>query len=239
LLVVDGIITLVLGLALVASPWANTIVALQAVAPQPPALGQLFGITLLGLAWLQIHAAYDGQLTIAVARVTGNVSWISGIVLLIWLIALHSATVDTNRAFVFSGPAIAIVLLVIGIGLVRLASAVRRRNRQLAAGAVSAEKVARDAHDVREREREIDRGVSGEPTFARPSTPSADPWKGSHAAATTTTTTTTTAVEPAATHVRTVIDPVTGQERPAHENELRDPRDPRVTVQPDDIRRPL
>lgn len=237
LLVVDGIITLVLGLALVASPWANTIVALQAVAPQPPALGQLFGITLLGFAWLQLHAAYDGQLTIAVARVSGHVGWISGIVLLVWLIALHSATVDTNRAFVFSGPAVAIVLLVIGLGLVRIASAVRRRNRQLAAGAVSADKAEREARDARERERErervVDRGVAAEPVFARPVRPAVDPVAGAPAYGA------ATVVEPADTRVRTVVDPVTGEERAMRENELRDPRDPRFTVPPDDIRRPL
>ena len=221
LLVVDGIITLVLGLALAASPWANTIVALQAVAPQPPALGQLFGITLLGFAWLQLHAAYDGQLTITVARVSGHVSWISGIVLLIWLIALHSATVDTNRAFVFSGPAIAIVLLVVGLGLVRLASAVSRRNRQMAAGAASAEKAERNARDTRETEREraaAGRGIDAEPSLGRPVRPATDPWSGSPAKA---------------------VDPVTGQERAVHENDLRDPRDPRVSLPPDDIRRPL
>ena len=242
LLVVNGIITLVLGLALVASPWADTIVALQAVAPQPPALGQLFGITLLGFAWLQLHAAYDGQLTIAVARVSGHVGWISGIVLLVWLIALHSATVDTNRAFVFSGPAVAIVLLVIGLGLVRLASAVRRRNRQLAVGAVSADKAERDARDAREREREherviersaVDRGVAAEPVFATPVRPAVDPVAGVPAHSV------PVAVAPAGARVQTVIDPVTGEERVMRENELRDPRDPRFTVPPDDIRRPL
>ena len=240
LLVVDGIITLVLGLALVASPWANTIVALQAVAPQPPALGQLFGITLLGFAWLQLHAAYDGQLTISVARVSGHVGWISGIVLLVWLIALHSATVDTNRAFVFSGPAIAIVLLVVGLGLVRLASAVRRRNLQLAAGATSAENAERAARKSRgvERERELEReraaarGIDAEPVFGHsgaPESKAGDPWSATSARA----------VDPTGAPVRTVVDPATGQERAVHENELHDPRDPRVTLPPDEIRRPL
>jgi hypothetical protein len=240
LLVVDGIITLILGLALVASPWANTIVALQAVAPQPPALGQLFGITLLGLAWLQLHAAYDGQLTITVARVSGHIGWISGIVLLVWLIALHSATVDTNRAFVFSGPAIAIVLLVVGLGLVRLAAAVRRRNLQLAAGATSAENAERAARKTRgaEREREIEReraasrGIDAEPSMTHPDRAEAkagNPWSATPARA----------VDPAAAPVRTVVDPATGQERVVHEHELHDPRDPRVTLPPDEIRRPL
>lgn len=229
LLVVDGVITLVLGLALVASPWANTIVALQAVAPQPPALGQLFGITLLGFAWLQLHAAYDGQMTIAVARVSGHVGWISGIVLLVWLIALHSATVDTNRAIVFSGPAVAIVLLVLGLGLVRLASVVRRRARQLAVGAASSDKAEREAREVRERERERERDRTlaaestspVEPSFARPVHPVGD------------------RLDPAGAHARTVIDPVTGQERLARETDVRDPRDPRVALPPDEIRRPL
>ena len=249
LLVIDGIITLILGLALVASPWANTIVALQAVAPQPPALGQLFGISLLGFAWLQLHAAYDGQLTLAVARVSGHVGWISGIVLLVWLIALHSATVDSNRAIVFSGPVIAIVLLVLGLGLVRIASAVSRRNRQIVAGVVSADKAEREARGVREREREIaaERTAPVEPGFTRPVAtpvrPAVDPVAGVPVSG----------VAPGATHVRTVVDPVTGEERLArtvvdpvtgserlaHESDLRDPRDPRVAIPPDDIRRPL
>jgi hypothetical protein len=204
LLVIDGIITLLLGLALVVSPWADSIVALQAIAPHPPALGQLFGISLLGIAWLQLHAAVDGQLTLTVARVSGHVNWLSGIVLLIWLIVLHGTSVNTNQAVVLSGPAIAIVLLVLGLGLVRLAASIRRRNKQLALGTESAEKAERHARETREREREVERtGVMTEPVFARPvATPVRDPVTGLA---------TGSSVDPATGRpVRTAVDPVTG-----------------------------
>lgn len=209
LLVIDGIITLLLGLALVVSPWADSIVALQAIAPHPPALGQLFGISLLGIAWLQLHAAVDGQLTLIIARVSGHVNWLSGIVLLIWLIVLHGTSVDTNQAVVLSGPAIAIVLLVLGLGLVRLAASIRRRNKQLALGTESAEKAERNARETREREREreVERtGVVAEPVFARPVAtpvrPPVDPVTGLEAGS---------SVDPATGRpVRTAVDPVTG-----------------------------
>ncbi|CAB3795067.1 hypothetical protein [Pararobbsia alpina] len=205
LLVIDGIITLLLGLALIVSPWADSIVALQAIAPHPPALGQLFGISLLGIAWLQLHAAVDGQLTLTIARVSGHVNWLSGLVLLVWLIVLHGTAVDTSQAVLLSGPAIAFVLLVLGVGLVRLAGSIRRRNRQLALGTESADKAERSAREVREREREREAERAGrmrEPTFARPGAtpvrPPIDPATGG-------------SVDPATGHpVRAAVDPVTG-----------------------------
>jgi hypothetical protein len=213
LLVIDGIITLLLGLALVVSPWADSIVALQAIAPHPPALGQLFGISLLGIAWLQLHAAVDGQLTLTIARVSGHVNWVSGIVLLVWLIALHGTSTETNQAVLLTGPAIAIVLLVLGLGLVRLAGSIRRRNRQLAVGTESADKAERSAREVRERERAQERerevartGTVTEPVFTRPVAtpvrPPVDPVTGIE---------TDSSVDPATGRpVRTAVDPVTG-----------------------------
>jgi hypothetical protein len=208
LLVIDGIITLLLGLALVVSPWADSIVALQAIAPHPPALGQLFGISLLGLAWLQLHAAVDGQLTLTIARVSGHVNWVSGIVLLVWLIVLHGTSVDTNQAILLSGPAIAIVLLVLGLGLVRLAGSIRRRNKQLATGIESADKAERNAREARERE--IERGVGAEPVFTRPVAtpvrPPVDPVTGLASGLPP-----GSSIDPVTGRpVRTVVDPVTG-----------------------------
>jgi hypothetical protein len=209
LLVIDGIITLLLGLALIVSPWADSIVALQAIAPHPPALGQLFGISLLGIAWLQLHAAVDGQLTLTIARVSGHVNWLSGIVLLVWLIVLHGTSTNTSQAVLLTGPAIAIVLLVLGLGLVRLAGSIRRRNRQLAVGTESADKAERSAREVRERERERELARTGlvtEPVFARPVAtpvrPPVDPATGLE---------TDSSVDPTTGRpVRTAVDPVTG-----------------------------
>lgn len=231
LLVVDGVITLLLGLALIVSPWADSIVALQAIAPHPPALGQLFGITLLGLAWLQLHAAYDGQLTLAIARVSGHVNWISGIVLLVWLIVLHGVTVDANQAVMLSGPAIAIVLLVLGLGLVRLAASIRRRNLLLATGAVSADKAERSARDIRESERERERQLERDREAAR--TGVAEPVFTRPVVSPVTTTPVRPAVETVETPVgRRVVDPVTGEERIVR-------TDPYPSMPEDDIRRPL
>lgn len=158
-LFVDAIITLIFGLLFLASPWASLYSALQLVAPQPALVGQLFGVALLGLAWLQWHATISGLLTVTVARVVGHVNWICAVLMLVWLLALHNPALSGLGQFI--GPAVAVVLLVIGLGEVRLAGAVRRRERALAVGAESAERAEQRAAHTRTEPSVVPRPVSG------------------------------------------------------------------------------
>jgi hypothetical protein len=144
-LIVNALIFLAFGLLFVVTPWAGLYDALQlaSMRVEPVFAGQLFGIALLGLAWLAFHAAVDGALTARAARVAGHVQWLSGIVVMVWLLGLHTPQVDGFGQI--SAAVVGIVLLVIGLGSVRLSSAVRRRERTAKAGAASAERAEKRA----------------------------------------------------------------------------------------------
>src|ERR1700754_4519669 len=78
------------------TPWAGLYIALQldSIRVQPVFAGQLLGIALIGLSWLAFHAFVDGALTARGARVSGHVQWLSGVVVLVWLLGLHAPQVD-------------------------------------------------------------------------------------------------------------------------------------------------
>ncbi len=126
---------------------------------QPVFAGVLLGIALGGLAWLAFHAAIDGALTARVARVSGHVQWLSDIVVLVWLLGLHTLKVAGFGQV--STAVVGVVLIVLGFGSVRLSSAVRRRERAKQTGAASADRVEKRASKKRETER-----VAAEPVEA-------------------------------------------------------------------------
>ncbi|WP_244813624.1 hypothetical protein [Caballeronia sp. Lep1P3] len=151
-LVVNALIFVVFGVLFLLTPWAGLYDALQlgAMRVEPAFAGQLLGIALIGLSWLSLHAAIDGALTAAAAKVSGHVQWLSGIVVLVWLLGLRAPDVDALGQV--GAAAVGIVLLVLGLGSVRLSSAVRRRERAALAGAASAERAEKKAaqkHDVK------------------------------------------------------------------------------------------
>jgi hypothetical protein len=147
-LVINALIFLAFGVLFLLTPWAALYSALQLVQVQPAFAGQLFGIALIGLSWLSFHAAVNGALTVTVARVTGHVEWLSGVVLLVWLLGLRTPEL---AAFGQVVSALAgVVLLILGLGSVRLASAVRRRERAQAAGSASAGRAEKRAADKRD-----------------------------------------------------------------------------------------
>jgi hypothetical protein len=145
ILLIDALLLAGFGALLVLSPWKSLYDALQLATIEPAMIGQAFGIALFGLAWLSLHAAVNGDLTAGVARAVGHVNWLTGVVMLVWLIGLRnpSLTAFGQMASVIA----AAVLLVIGLGGVRLAAAVRRRERSRPAGAA-----AEDARPVAEPE---------------------------------------------------------------------------------------
>ncbi|SAL04040.1 hypothetical protein AWB78_06775 [Caballeronia calidae] len=149
-LVVNALIFVAFGLLFLLTPWAGLYGALQldSIRVQPAFGGQLLGLALLGLAWLAFHAAVDGALTARAARVSGHVEWLSGVVVLVWLLGLHSPQVDGFGQI--SAAVVGIVLLVLGLGSVRLSSAVRRQERAAQAGAASARRAEKKAAEKRE-----------------------------------------------------------------------------------------
>jgi hypothetical protein len=162
-LIVDALLLLAFGLVLLLTPWKSLYDALQLVQTDPALVGQGAGIALVGLAWLALHGAIDGAMTSTTAKVVGHVNWLTGLLILVWLIGLHTPPMSGFGQLV--AVVTAVVLVVIGLGGVRLASAVRRRDRRAnqvvheradRASARNAENEARKA----ERERDAIRAAS-------------------------------------------------------------------------------
>ncbi|PRF74518.1 hypothetical protein C6Q12_17800 [Burkholderia multivorans] len=161
-LVVDAVLLLAFGLLFVLTPWHALFNALQLANVEPAMLGQAFGIALLGLAWLAFHAAVNGDLTAPVARAVGHVNWLTGVLTVVWSIGTGSGPALAAAGRVLSAIA-GVVLIVLGLGGVRLASAVRRRER---AQALDARTPQRTSEPVVERAPQ-----RGEPVVVRPSAP--------------------------------------------------------------------
>ncbi|MBU9660977.1 hypothetical protein KTF22_03600 [Burkholderia multivorans] len=161
-LVVDAVLLLAFGLLFVLTPWHALFNALQLANVEPAMLGQAFGIALLGLAWLAFHAAVNGDLTAPVARAVGHVNWLTGVLTVVWSIGTGSGPALAAAGRVLSAIA-GVVLIVLGLGGVRLASAVRRRER---AQALDARAPQRTSEPVVERAPQ-----RVEPVVVPPSTP--------------------------------------------------------------------
>jgi hypothetical protein len=160
-LIVDALMLLGFGVLFLLTPWASLYNALQLVQPQPALVGQVFGVVLLGFAWLAARAAFDGVMTAPVGRVAGHINWIAGILMLVWLIGLHTPRLTGFGQLVAGG--VGVWLILIGFGLARLAGAVRRRDRVLAAEAAVAQ---RDARNAAKREPRPEPVTYAEPAFA-------------------------------------------------------------------------
>ncbi|MEM5293183.1 hypothetical protein VSR82_02375 [Burkholderia sp. JPY481] len=126
-LILDALVLLALGLLFVLTPWTSLYDALQLVPTEPMLVGQAFGVALIGLAWLALHASFDGALTSTVAKVVGHVHWLIGVLLLVWLLGLHTPSLTGFGQMVAALAGVALV--VIGLGGVRLSGVVRRREK--------------------------------------------------------------------------------------------------------------
>ena len=166
-LILDALLLLAFGLLFLLTPWTSLYNALLLVQTQPALVGQGFGVALIGLAWLAFHASIDGALTSTVAKVVGHVNWLTGVLMLVWLLGLHTPALTGfgQIVAVLTG----VVLLVIGLGGVRLSGAVRRREKERvveAAAAGRAEKqAAKDAAKDAANRREPDRVTAGFPVY--------------------------------------------------------------------------
>ncbi|AXL51200.1 hypothetical protein DSC91_003749 [Paraburkholderia caffeinilytica] len=142
-LILDALLLLAFGLLFLLTPWTSLYNALLLVQTQPALVGQGFGVALIGLAWLALHASIDGSLTSTVAKVVGHVNWLTGVLMLVWLLGLHTPALTGFGQIiaVLTG----VVLLVIGLGGVRLSGAVRRREKLRLAEAATAERADKQA----------------------------------------------------------------------------------------------
>ncbi|HDR9796825.1 hypothetical protein SB461_01785 [Burkholderia cenocepacia] len=167
-LIVDAVLLLAFGVLFVLTPWQALFDALQLANIQPAMLGQAFGIALLGLAWLAFHAAFNGDLTAPVARAVGHVNWLTGVLTVVWSIGTGSGPALAAAGRVLSAVA-GVALIVLGLGGVRLASAVRRRERADRAQALE----GRDAKRPVEPAPASTQPPRVEPVVSRPAAPSA------------------------------------------------------------------
>ncbi|MBN3793022.1 hypothetical protein, partial [Burkholderia sp. Ac-20353] len=130
-LVVDAVLLLAFGVLFVLTPWHALFNALQLANVEPAMLGQAFGVALLGLGWLALHAAVNGDLTAPVARVVGHVNWLIGVLTIVWAIGSRGPALAAAGQLVSA--VAGVVLVVLGLGGVRLAAVVRRRAKAQAA----------------------------------------------------------------------------------------------------------
>ncbi|NPT60644.1 hypothetical protein [Paraburkholderia elongata] len=166
-LILDALLLLAFGLLFLLTPWTSLYNALLLVQTQPALVGQGFGVALIGLAWLALHASIDGALTSTVAKVVGHVNWLTGVLMLVWLLGLHTPALTGFGQIiaVLTG----VVLLVVGLGGVRLSGAVRRREKVRLGEAAAAERAekqaAKDAAKDAANKRDSARATAGFPAY--------------------------------------------------------------------------
>ncbi|EEA00887.1 conserved hypothetical protein [Burkholderia sp. H160] len=167
-LILDALILLAFGLLFVLTPWTSLYNGLQVVPTEPALVGQAFGVALIGLAWLAAHASFDGAMTSTVAKVVGHVHWLIGVLVLVWLLGLHTPLLPGfgEMVSVLAG----VALVVIGLGGVRLSGAVRRREKEGVVKSSSskadkraAKEAGKQAEKDAARQRELERDTAREP----------------------------------------------------------------------------
>ncbi len=144
-LILDAGLYLSSGAVLLLTPLAGVQRALQLTTIEPAMVGQMLGLALLGLAWLSLRGAVDGAMTIAVAKIVGHVTWLAGALVLVWTLA-PPHTLWFPALGIVPNLLVGGLLVVIGLGGVRFAQAVRRREIAKAAQATGAK--GRAAADV-------------------------------------------------------------------------------------------
>jgi hypothetical protein len=167
-LIVDAGLYAGSGAVLLLTPLSGLQRALQMTAIEPAMVGQMLGLALLGLAWLALRGAVDGAMTVGVAKVVGHVTWLAGALVLAWTIGPH--TLWLPALGIVPNLLIGGLLVVVGLGGARFASAVRRREiaKAAQAGGTGGKGKARDVSATSASART----VPVEPVL-RPSEPSA------------------------------------------------------------------
>ncbi|AGW90623.1 MULTISPECIES: hypothetical protein [Cupriavidus] len=124
----DALVDLLLGILLLMSPFTTLYAALQLPQPQPALFGQLLGVALVGLSVLLWQAAFNGQLTVPVARTAGYVNLASALLIIGWMVFLELPLEGAGKIWL---PTIAVVLAFFAVVQIPAARRVRERERQL------------------------------------------------------------------------------------------------------------
>lgn len=126
-LFLDALLQLLLGILLLASPFATLYAALQLPQPQPALYGQLLGVAMVGFAWLLVQATINGQLTVAIARTVGQVNLIGAILIVSWVLFLDMPVQGAGKIWLLT---LAAVLAFFAAVQIPAAKRVRRRERE-------------------------------------------------------------------------------------------------------------
>jgi hypothetical protein len=132
-LIVDAGLYLSAGVALLLSPLAGVQRVLQLTPIEPAMVGQMLGLALLALAWVSLRGAVDGAMTIGIAKIVGHMTWLAGVLVLVWTLGPHALWLPPLG--IVPNLLIGGVLVLIGLGGARLAGTVRRRELDKAAQA--------------------------------------------------------------------------------------------------------
>lgn len=207
-LVINALIFLAFGVLFLLTPWGSLWDSMHLVRVQPPLIGQLLGVALIGFAWLGFHAAVDGALTATAAKVSGHVEWLSGLILIVWLGLRMSEVTGFGQLL---AALIGAALLILGLGSVRLSSAVRRRERAAIAGAAAAERAEKQAAKTRAEERAAAGTPVRPPMTSDPVAPANPRWDAEPVAGAPVPPLAASSARPAApAPVATEFDPATG-----------------------------
>ncbi|WP_455282055.1 hypothetical protein [Cupriavidus necator] len=123
----DALVDLLLGILLLMSPFTTLYAALQLPQPQPALFGQLLGVALVGLAVLLWQAAFNGQMTVPVARTAGYVNLASALLIIGWMVFLELPLEGAGKIWL---PTIAVVLAFFAVVQILAAKRVRVRERE-------------------------------------------------------------------------------------------------------------
>lgn len=123
----DALVDLLLGILLLMSPFTTLYAALQLPQPQPALFGQLLGVALVGLSVLLWQAAFNGQLTVPVARTAGYVNLASAVLIIAWMVFLELPLEGAGKLWL---PTMAVVLLFFAVVQIPAAKRVRVREQQ-------------------------------------------------------------------------------------------------------------
>ncbi|MFJ4289419.1 hypothetical protein ACIP1U_06445 [Cupriavidus sp. NPDC089707] len=124
----DALVDLLLGVLLLMSPFTTLYAALQLPQPQPALFGQLLGVALVGLSVLLWQAAFNGHLTVPVARTAGYVNLASAMLIIAWMVFLELPLEGAGKIWL---PTMAVVLLFFAAVQIPAAKRVRVREQQL------------------------------------------------------------------------------------------------------------
>lgn len=149
ILFLDALLNLLLGLVLVFSPSTTLFSALQLPQPQPALFGQLLGVVLLGLASLLVQAAFNGQLTVAVARTMGQVNLVSAVLIVAWLLFFDLPVQGAGKVWL---PLVATLMVIFAVVQIPAAKKVRVRERVLREEGIERERKEREQRPVDARQ---------------------------------------------------------------------------------------